>query len=415
MIGAPSTSRLGREPWLGRFVNAETLSENSAFHVVACIDPGDGRRVFVVAADARAPLEASRAALDRLFEAHREPPHEVIAKAIARDEHALVPYVVFDFPARMDFDGVLRVGLEAGRKASYHEADGFSTTLRDALFASAKRADPVTGRPLCLGAFAHANVLFAADGRHVLVGFGHNVIVHDALGRMVVRGRFFQAVELAVGGHPTLETDLVAMIEMTRATMAFVNVHKAIGRVLVGNTLREDLELARLILWFETHVMRGGLARRPSADEMVTVSNRIRTLIDSTPDPVGFRAFIAAMLAAERPDLVADAPTLAVAHDGFTLAGKHADLRKNKLLLRLLSALAEERLAAPGRCLTVDALLQVGWPGEKMQREAGQNRVYVAIAALRRAGLGEHLERDDGGYRLSPTLRVELVSGSPKS
>jgi len=261
---------------------------------------------------------------------------------------------------------------------------------------------------MCLGAFAPANVLFAADGRHVLFGFGHNVIVHDSLGRIVVRGRFFQAPEVAVGGLPSIESDLIAMIEMTRSTMAFVSVHEALGRVLVGNTLREDVELARLVLWFETHVMRGVPTRRPSIDEIVAASNRIRTLINSNPDSAGFRTFIASMLATERPDVVADAPTLSIARDGsgFTLAAARADLRKNRLLGRLLNALAEERLAAPGRCLTVDALLKVFWPGEKMQREAGQNRVYVAIAALRRAGLGEQLERDDGGYRLNPALRV---------
>ena len=116
------------------------------------------------------------------------------------------------------------------------------------------------------------------------------------------------------------------------------------------------------------------------------------------------------MLAEERPDLVAETPALEVANDGsFTLGEAHADLRKNKLLARLFLALVTARTAAPGRCLSVDELLEVGWPGEKMQREAGQNRVYVAIAALRRAGLGDNLERDDGGYRISAGLHVKRV------
>jgi|GEM_PF-4993397 len=120
MVDSPkSRLSVGREPWLGRFANPETLSENSAFQVVSCFDPTSDCRVFVVAADTRAPIEAARAALDRLYDAHRDPPHEVIAKAMARDEHATVSFVVFDFPARLDFDGVLRLGLEAGRKAPY--------------------------------------------------------------------------------------------------------------------------------------------------------------------------------------------------------------------------------------------------------------------------------------------------------
>lgn len=402
--------RTSRDPWLARFVHCETLTDNAAFLVVACIDATTQRRVFVVAADPRGPREASRVALDKLYAAHREPPHAIIAPAIERGDHGDVPFVVFDFPARLDFDRVLQIGLDSGRKAPYQMADGFSTTLRDALLASAERVDPETGHAICLGTFAHANVLFAADGRHVMFGFGFNVVVFDALGRMVVRGRFYQAPEVAVGGVPTASSDIIGMIEMTRPTLAFVNVHEALHRVLVGNTLGEDLELSKLLLWFETRVTRSSPAGRPAIAEIIATSNRIRALMGSVPDPAGFRTFVAAMLAEERPDLVAEAPALEVAADGsFTLGETQADLRKNKLLARLLLALVAARTSAPGRCLSVDELLEVGWPGEKMQREAGQNRVYVAIAALRRAGLGEHLERDEGGYRISAGLHVKRV------
>ncbi len=402
--------RTSRDPWLSRFVHCETLTDNAAFLVVACIDATTQQRVFVVAADPRGPREASRVALDRLYAAHRDPPHEIIAVAIERGEHGEVPFVVFDFPARLDFDRVLQIGLDSGRKAPYAEADGFTTTLRDALLASGKRIDPETGHAVCLGTFAHANVLFAADGRHVLFGFGYNVVVYDALGRMVVRGRFFQAPEVAIGSVPTASSDIIALIEMTRPTLAFVNVHEALGRVLLGNTLREDLELSKLVLWYETRVTRSSPANRPPMDEIIATSNRIRALLGSVPNPAGFRKFVAAMLAEERPDLVAETPALEVANDGsFTLGEAHADLRKNKLLARLFLALVTARTAAPGRCLSVDELLEVGWPGEKMQREAGQNRVYVAIAALRRAGLGDNLERDDGGYRISAGLHVKRV------
>ena len=104
-----------------------------------------------------------------------------------------------------------------------------------------------------------------------------------------------------------------------------------------------------------------------------------------------------------------------VARDGssFSWGTDVVDLSRNKLLARLLRALAQERLSSPGSSLTVNALMEIGWPGEKMRRDAGQNRVYVAIAALRRAGLAGELERDEVRYRLRPVLRVELYESAP--
>lgn len=402
--------------WLGRYVDPVVLSETSAFRILGVFDPRLERRLTVVAAaeqrlaegPARADVAGLGAALDRLYRAHHAPPHPVIAPAIERAEHEGVPFVVFDFPARLDFDRLLQIGLDAGWKADYDHADGYSTTLRDALLANEARVDPETGAPPRLHVFGHGNVLFAGDGRHVLLGLGHNVVVHDERGRLVVRSRFFQAPEIAVGGAPSLSSDLVGMIEMTRATMAFVNVKESIGRIIVGNSVGQDVELVRLVLWFESRVMRGQPSTRPPVHEIIAASNRIRALIGCVPDPEGFRAYVARMLASERPDLVAGGPALQVARDGswFALGDTRADLKKNRLLGRLLRALTDARLGSPGRGMPVDDLMAAGWPGEKMQHEAGLNRVYVAVAALRRAGLGTELERD---YRLRPSLRVELV------
>jgi len=408
------------ERWLGRFVDPVVISETGTFCLAGAHDTECERQVVVVSV-AEPRLAASgvagsdhaalEAALDRLHRAHRDPPHPVIAPAIARADFAGVPYVVFDFPARVDFDRLLQIGLDGGWKADYDHADGFSTTLRDALLANDRRADPETGGPPRLGVFGHGNVLFAADGRHVLLGLGHNVVVHDERGRPVVRSRFFQAPEIAVGSAPTLSSDLVGMIEMTRSLMAFVNVKESLGRVIVGNSITEDTELVRHVLWFESRVLRGSPSERPTPDQFIAVSNRIRELIGCVPDPEGFRAFVARMLAAERPDLIAGGHPLRVARDGswFALGAVRSDLRKNRLLGRILRALIDARLDAPGRGTPVDALIAAGWPGEKMQRDAGLNRLYVAIAALRRAGLGTDLERDESGYRLRPGMRVELT------
>ena len=74
-------------------------------------------------------------------------------------------------------------------------------------------------------------------------------------------------------------------------------------------------------------------------------------------------------------------------------------LSMQRVLLRLLDN--HEKL--PGGRLSVTDLVVAGWPGERLHRRAGANRVYVAINGLRRRGLGADLE-SKGGYRLSPAV-----------
>lgn len=400
--------------WLDRFVETEVISETAAFRIASVVDPFDGRRRFVVSATERARAELATTALARLFRAHRDPPHPVMAPAIALERHEGLPYVVFDFPARLDLDRLIQIGADGGWRSPYDAADGFSTTLRDAIIASAPRIDPEDGRPMCLGLIALGNVLFAVDGSHVLVGFGHNVVVNDEQGRVVARNRFFQAPEIALGGAPTLIGDMIGMIEMTRSMMPFVKVHPAIGRVIVGNTLRDDVRLFQLVAWFESRVLRGTAAARPSLEEIIAVSNEIRALLGSVPDPIAFRQFAARIMAAERPDLLAPGRSLRVGRDGawFQRSGEErVELTRSQVQMRLLWRLARERLERPGQHLKADALLEALWPGERMMREAGLNRLYVAVNNLRRAGLGQALERGPEGYRLSPDLLIDIVDG----
>ena len=52
------------------------------------------------------------------------------------------------------------------------------------------------------------------------------------------------------------------------------------------------------------------------------------------------------------------------------------------------------------------ALLEAGWPGERMSPESGARRVYVTINRLRKLGLGELLLTTGDGYALAPNVRV---------
>jgi predicted ATPase len=85
------------------------------------------------------------------------------------------------------------------------------------------------------------------------------------------------------------------------------------------------------------------------------------------------------------------------------------DLASRKVLTRLLQALAERRLRAPGEPCALPELVEAGWPGTKLIPASAQNRVHVAVSTLRSAGLAPILTRQRGGYCLDPTvpLRVE--------
>jgi hypothetical protein len=99
-----------------------------------------------------------------------------------------------------------------------------------------------------------------------------------------------------------------------------------------------------------------------------------------------------------------------VARDGawFQRAGEApVYLRARYALARVLRALVDAHARAAAAPLALEALIDAGWPGERPVADSGANRVYVAIATLRRLGMREHIERLEGGYRLA--LGVELA------
>lgn len=83
--------------------------------------------------------------------------------------------------------------------------------------------------------------------------------------------------------------------------------------------------------------------------------------------------------------------------------GTWIDISRRKPLRRILAAL----VAAEGE-LAIEDLLRAGWPGENVSPQAGAARVHVAVATLRRLGLGATLGRRESGYYLD--RRIPIVS-----
>ncbi len=82
--------------------------------------------------------------------------------------------------------------------------------------------------------------------------------------------------------------------------------------------------------------------------------------------------------------------------------GARVAFKKQIALRGILGALAE--LHGTDATLSLDALREAGWPGERMKPEAAANRVHVALSNLRKLGLGELLQSTPDGWRLDPAV-----------
>lgn len=88
--------------------------------------------------------------------------------------------------------------------------------------------------------------------------------------------------------------------------------------------------------------------------------------------------------------------------------GRVASLRRRSPAARTLAVLARHAVATPEAVLDADVLVETVWPDEPMIGRSGRNRLYVALTALRKAGLADVIERRGQGYLLAG-VRVEVL------
>jgi tetratricopeptide (TPR) repeat protein len=106
-------------------------------------------------------------------------------------------------------------------------------------------------------------------------------------------------------------------------------------------------------------------------------------------------------------------PCLQLSPDGDKLTlpdGSSRDLSRYGAQKRILVMLAQARVARPGVALGVTELLSGGWPGEKMQHDAGLLRVYTTVRRLRKLGLDACLRTRDDGYLIDPEFDVAWLA-----
>jgi hypothetical protein len=107
-----------------------------------------------------------------------------------------------------------------------------------------------------------------------------------------------------------------------------------------------------------------------------------------------------------------DTTTLTIARDASWFrppSASRVDIAGRKALRGVLHELASARLRGPGHPTAIENLLLAGWPGEKVIKRSGCNRVYVAIATLRQLGLGDLLRKHATGYLLDPGVPLAIA------
>lgn len=164
-------------------------------------------------------------------------------------------------------------------------------------------------------------------------------------------------------------------------------------------------------------------ARQAESEGVIELASKLRddvreqigALPAETTDDVRIAArMLARALAAppKHPDPKPTVGALTVSVDATNVwlpTTARVSLEKRKPVRLLLLRLIDEHAKAPGHPLTVDDLLAAGWPGERVLRDAGASRVYVALGTLRKLGLRDVIISRDGGYLLDPQVKIIVV------
>lgn len=410
--------------WLGRYTSPFPVRCRGAFHFYAARLEDSAAPRLVVASAPSADREHARASVDALAAAHRavQGAADALPAVAESGDHDGTAFVAFDLEPAFDGEYVIALLASARVRMPYPEAIAVVERLGRAIEAAHAVTDPTSGAPCALGGLAWANVVVATDGSLHLIGLGHNVVGRDERGAPSGAPSFFAPPELSMGGPATASSDAYAFVQLQRSVLAYCELPKAIERVFRGEPEPADAPIGEIIRWSTEHALGAPPARRTSLAGLRERWEREWALLDVRPDPLALERHLRTIVATEptappTPRTPSDAPAggaVLVDADGAWLrvAGEEKRLDGRGALKRILVALVQQRLASPGVRLDPDALLEIGWPGERPIREAGMNRVYVAVSNLRKLGLRDGLQRDGEGYRIDPRLVVRFADTS---
>jgi predicted Ser/Thr protein kinase len=218
------------------------------------------------------------------------------------------------------------------------------------------------------------NIILCAGRGAVLVDFGvasSARVSSSVTATLTDPGRVlgeatYQAPEVLAGGPATRATDVFSLACTACEALSLERNPSALSR------LHEPLR-SRLV-----QALSSDMKQRPSAVELA----------------IALRA---------EPHVPAEQRRVALDGRGlWRVDGSFVDLSRRSTLRRVLAALARAHYEQPGAALARSELFSAGWPDERIDPSSAANRVYVAIAELRKLGLKGALESDGEGYLLTP-------------
>ncbi len=224
-------------------------------------------------------------------------------------------------------------------------------------------------------------------------------------------------------GHVGLAQEARGDLQEARATLARAEVanegrgHPVLGGIIASWRGRIDAELG-LHATARQHLDRARAVLRDN-DKLRWLPELCAAHLDPSTALSVLEASMAAppasevRLARQRLQAAIGVPAHAVriAADGawFETPGHpRADLSTRHAIRRVLLRLVDARRDEPGVELNVDALFDAGWPGQAAVQRAARDRVYHAVATLRRMGLEELLRRGEHGWYLVPEALVTV-------
>ena len=193
--------------------------------------------------------------------------------------------------------------------------------------------------------------------------------------------------------------------DLARAEAALERAERVAERVETERALVVAVKIHRLA--FEHR--RAALAEREGGEKALA---RAEAMVAESPSDDSRFAFriLRGVLRSDRPAPRSDALVVERGGRAFRRPGdaEVVELPVRSPLRRLLEHLAQRRIEAPGEVVTIETIIEVGWPGERIASEAALNRAYVALASLRKLGLRGLLLHGGGGYAISQALVVRL-------
>jgi predicted ATPase len=251
-----------------------------------------------------------------------------------------------------------------------------------------------------LGAFEAARDHLAALGAKRALGLTSLYAATCAvevgeLGRAIDTCR--TSLDLLPAEYRCLAYALLSHIARCRTERASAAAHAELARRALTRRVRPSLRLATQILVADDHETARTIARTSGREHHADVRLAVRLVAGRDP-----RLSQPRSLSIEASCAWFVAPG----------SSERISLARRKPLRRILAALVDARTSREGSPVEIRDLVRAGWPGENVIEKAAADRVYAAIATLRKLGLRDQLVHEGEGYMLARTWPL-AIEGAP--